>query len=172
MKYLYTLIAFIFISATINAQTRYMYYVDSAGYTQIATTKTPQVAISGYYNNLTMLPTMNSGITRPINSTTFTVSTARTAIVFYNISIACTATIGATSSGSVALQYSTNSGSTWIIESTVANSNTVTLAVVLQSVNTQSGVLCGVIPVGALVRMVSTSAGTTTISYLTGVEYY
>lgn len=116
--------------------------------------------------------TIYPNVTRPINSTTFTVSTTRWAFVAYNISISCTATIGSTASGSVALQYSTNAGSTWITESTVSNSNTVTLAIVLNSVNTQGVVLSGIIPANALVRMVSTTAGTTTIAIAASTEFY
>jgi hypothetical protein len=127
---------------------------------------------TGRWTRMNNGATMNSSISRPINSTSFTISTVKTATVFYNISISCTATIGAASSGSVALQYSINGGTTWVTESTIANSNTVSLAVALNSVNLQSTVLCGVIPAGALVRMVSTSTGTTTITYLTGIEYY
>jgi len=150
----------------------YIMYSDSAGYNHIATNPLPQVAISGYYNNLINLPTMNSGVTRPINSTTFTVSSLRTAIVFYTLSISCTATIGSSASGTVSLQYSTNSGSTWTTVSTVGNSNTVTLAVALNSVQVSTVVLCGVIPSGALVKMVSTISGTTTTTYISGQEYY
>lgn len=172
MKRLYIFAAFILLSGIAHSQIRYMYYVDSAGYTQIATVKTPQVAISGYYNNLTNLPAINVSITRPINSTTFTVSTTRTAIVFYNISISCTASIGGASAGSVTLQYSLNGGTTWIPENAIANSQTVTLAITLNSVSVQSMVLCGIIPPGALVRLVSASSGTTVMTYLTGIEYY
>lgn len=116
--------------------------------------------------------TIYPNVTRPINSTTFTVSATRWAFVAYNISISCTATIGSTASGSVALQYSTNAGSTWTTESTVSNSNTVTLAIVLNSVNTQGVVLSGIIPANALVRMVSTVTGTTTITYSPSTEFY
>lgn len=172
MRKLLLLLAATFLFQTSKAQIQYNVYMDSVGLEHISNLKTPQVAISGYYNNLLNLPTMNSGITRPINSTSFTVSSVRLAFVFYNISISCTASIGSTSSGSVALQYFNTLSSTWITLATVANSNTVTLAIVLNSINVQTLVLCSPVPPGALCRMVSTSAGTTTISYINGIELY
>lgn len=172
MRYLYILAVTLLFSLSVHGQTQYDLYVDSAGNNHVSTVKTPQVAISGYYNNLTNLPAINVSITRPINSTTFTVSTTRTAIVFYNISISCTASIGGASAGSVTLQYSLNGGTTWIPENAIANSQTVTLAITLNSVSVQSMVLCGIIPVGALVRLVPVSSGTTVMTYLTGIEYY
>lgn len=191
-----------------QAQTRYILFVDSAGYNQISVTKLPQVAISGYYSNLigspslppvlsltttgsgaagynsttgvlnvptpsgAVTPTINNNVTRPINSTTFTVSTTKQAFVAYNVTISCTATIGSAATGSVALQYSTNAGSTWNTVGTVSNSNTVTLAVVLNSVQVSGLQVSGYIPANALVRLVSTTTGTVTINYLTGIEVY
>lgn len=109
-------------------------------------------------------------VTRPINSTTYTISTTKQAFVDYNIVISCTATIGSASNGSVALQYSTNAGSTWTTVGTVSNSNTVSLAIALNSVQASGIQLSGYIPANALVRMVQTIVGTTTISYSTGQE--
>lgn len=117
-------------------------------------------------------PTINSGVTRPINSTTYTISTTKQANVSYTIKVSCTATIGSNSDGKVALQYSTNSGSTWIDVGEVENSNTVTLAVVLQSVTIQTGIISGNIPANALVRMNTTTVGTTTVTYVRGQETY
>lgn len=138
------------------------------GYNVIAVTGMP----TGRWLRMGGGQTVYPNVTRPINSTTFTISTTRWAFVAYNISISCTATIGSTASGSVALQYSTNAGSTWTTESTVSNSNTVTLAVVLNSVNAQGTVLSGIIPANALVRMVPTTAGTTTIAIAASTEFY
>lgn len=117
-------------------------------------------------------PTINSGVTRPINSTTYTISTTKDAEVSYNISISCTATIGGSGSGSVALQYSTNGGSTYTTAATISNSNTITLAIVLNSVQIQQVTLTGFIPANALVKMVPTVVGTTSITYVTGQERY
>lgn len=127
---------------------------------------------TGRWVRMGNVPTLNSAVVRPINSTAFTISTVKTALVFYNITISCTATIGAASSGSVALQWFNSGTSLWVTQSTVANANTVTLAIVLNSVNTQSLVLSGVIPAGVQCRMVSVSAGTTTISIAPSTEYY
>lgn len=111
-------------------------------------------------------------VTRPINNSTYTISTTKQAFVDYNIVISCTATIGSASSGSVALQYSTNAGSTWTTVGTASNSNTVSLAIVLNSVQASGIQLSGYIPANALVRMGQTIVGTTTISYSTGQETY
>lgn len=119
------------------------------------------------------VPTVTSGVTRPINSTTFTVSATKQAYVNYNVSISCTATIGSSASGSVALQISQNAGSSWTTIGTVSNSNAVTLAVALNSVQVSSLQVGGYIPVGALCRLVSTSSGPNgVITYLTGQETY
>lgn len=114
--------------------------------------------------------TINSGVTRPVNSTTYTVSTTNNARVYYTIDISCTATIGSASSGDVLLQYSTNGGTTWTSVGETKNSNTVTLAIVLNSITAQRGVIAAEIPANALCRMVSTTAGTTTITYISGQE--
>lgn len=164
MKYLITL-AIICLTLSVKAQTLPAMDTISGRY-----------ACRTYVDNALALKansaTINSGISRPVNSTNFTISTTRTAIVFYNISISCTASIGSASAGSVALQWYNSATSTWITSGTVSNSNTVTLAITLNSVNIQSAILCGVIPSGALCRMVSTSSGTTVITYLSGNEYY
>lgn len=134
------------------------------------------IVVTGTYPNFTIsdyIPTVVSAVTRPINSTTFTVSSTKQSYVAYNVTIACTATIGSAATGSVALQYSTNSGSTWITVATVSNSNTVTLAIVLNSVQVSGLQLSGYIPANALCRMVGTSSGAnTTITYLTGQETF
>lgn len=113
-----------------------------------------------------------SSVTRPINSTTYTVSRTKNSRVYYTINITCTATIGSASSGSVSLQYSTNVGSSWIDIGNVKNSNTVTLALALNSITIQESQICGEIPINALVRMNQTSTGTTTISFVRGQEIY
>lgn len=155
----------------------YLIGMNANGQPVINTDTVHKVVNSALYNDLLgrptlTTPTINNGITRPINSTTFTISTTKQAFVIYNITISCTATIGSASSGSVSLQYSTNSGSTWNTVGTVSNSNTVSLAVVLNSVQASGLQICGYIPANALVRMVQTITGTVTISYLTGQEIY
>lgn len=218
-----------------------VFFVDSAGYNQIAPWLLPQVAISGYYDNLlhlpsitiagvthsvtngqnwtlptggtvtsitpgwnfsnstpitaagtiqddstkvqtvanlfpksdtryVKLPTINVGITRPINGTAFTVSSTKVANVFYNITISCTATIGSASTGTVTLQALI--AGTWTTLEEVTNSNTVTLAVALNSVNVQTLVLACAIPLGLQVRMNSTTSGSTVITYIRGVESF
>lgn len=155
----------------------YLFGMNANGQPVINYVAIPGVVNSGSYLDLANLPALHtsaifSGVTRPVNSTTYTISTTYDSEVSYNISISCTATIGGTSTGSVALQYSTNAGSTWTTVQTLANSNTVTLAIALQSVTIQQADLVGFIPANALVRMVSTTAGTTMITYNTGQERY
>lgn len=128
---------------------------------------------SGAYPNftLTQYTASANAVTRPVNSTTWTIS-SKQALVSYNIKISCTASIGSASNGKVVLQYSTNGGSTWVDCGEVENSNTVTLAIALNSVTIQSGIISWTIPGGALCRMNSTSTGTTTITYIRGQENY
>lgn len=168
-----------FTSLTAKAQNViYLFGMNSQGQPVINTVPMPTVANSGSYTDLLntssiqTIPTINSSVTRPINSTTFTVSTTKMSIVFYTVNVSCTATIGSMATGKVSLQYSTNSGSTWIDVSDVSNSNTVSVAVALNSVTAQDMVICGFIPANALVRMVSTSTGTTTLTYIRGQEIY
>lgn len=133
------------------------------------------LSTSGTYPTFTItqyIPTINSGVTRPINSTTFTPSTTKQSFLSYNITISCTATIGSASTGSVALQYSTNGGSTWTTVGTVSNSNTVSLAVILNSVQASGVQLSGFVPANSLCRMVSTTSGTTVLTYISGQETY
>lgn len=112
-------------------------------------------------------------VTRPVNSTTYTISTNKVAEADYYISIDCTASIGSNASGQVEFQYSTNAGSTWTAVGRVKNSNTVTLAIALNSVTNNTGVIHAKgIPANALCRMVSTTTGTTNITYIYGFETY
>lgn len=114
-------------------------------------------------------PTYNYGVTRPVNSTSFTPSTTQNYRVYYNVEISCTASIGSTSSGSVVLQYF--NGTSWVnTGGAIKNSNTVTLAIVLNSVTVQGGTISGEFPANTQLRLVSTSTGTTTITYNTGQE--
>lgn len=112
----------------------------------------------------------NTGVTRPINSTSFTVDAARNSRVYYTISINCTATIGSNAAGSVKLQFSIDGGTNWSDGPTVGNSNVVTLAVVIGSQTINTAAIAAEIPAGGLVRLVSSSSGTTTITYISGME--
>lgn len=129
MKKIITIITLSLFALSAKAQmTQYNVYMDSVGTVHISTSKTTALALSAYYSNLVNVPslqtapTVNSGVTRPINSTTFTISTTKLAWVSYTVNISCTATIGSTANGKVALQYSTNAGSTWIDVSDASNS--------------------------------------------------
>lgn len=150
----------------------------SAGYLTASSTNTltnKSGNISQWTNDagyLVHAPSVNSGVTRAVNSSTYTISSLYQAIVAYSIQISCTASIGSASAGSLLLQYSINGGSSWVDVSTIKNSNTVTLAVVLNLANVQIASLFGVIPANALVRMVPTTSGTTTITFISGQETY
>jgi uncharacterized protein YdeI (BOF family) len=111
-----------------------------------------------------------TAVTRPINSTAYTISSTRPSTATYYIRISCTATIGSASSGSVTMQYSIDGGTNWLPAGIVENSNTVTLAVVLNSVTVNTMPLTWDFPANALVRMVSATTGTTTITYVNGGE--
>lgn len=115
-----------------------------------------------------VVPTYNYGVSRTINSTSFTPSTTQPYRVTYNISISCTATIGSAASGKVELQY--YNGTTWVTVNEIANSNTVTLAITLNSVNIQNVSISGEFPANTQLRLVPTVAGTTTITYIRGTE--
>lgn len=113
-------------------------------------------------------PTYNYGVSRTINSTSFTPSTAKAYRVTYNVTIACTATIGGSASGKVELQY--YNGSTWVTVNEMFNSNNVTLAITLNSVNTQTVSIVGEFAANTQLRLVPTTTGTTTITYVRGSE--
>lgn len=114
----------------------------------------------------------NTTVTRPLNGTTFTPSTTKTAFLKYNIKISCTASIGSASDGKVSLQHSIDGGANWIDDGEIENSNTVTLALTLNAVTIQSGFIIANVPANALCRMNSTTSGTTTITYIRGFETY
>lgn len=111
-----------------------------------------------------------SAATRTLNSN-FTISTNKTADVFY--SVTCTATnplLAGSSSAMAYLEYSTNAGITWNLVSQNGNTNSVGLAVTVQLTNSQTGVLSGSIPLNSLVRIRTAVTGTATVTYVTGQE--
>ena len=114
--------------------------------------------------------TINNNVSRPINSSTYTISSTKRARYYYSIKIQCTASIGSSSSGLVLFQYSIDGGNNWISQGELQNSNTVTLAIALNSVTIQTATLSGEVPVGALCRLVPTTSGTTTITFIRGTE--
>lgn len=123
-------------------------------------------------NSKSYLPSNTYTVTRAIDASTFQISTVRDAFVMYTIRIACVASIGAASAGTVSLQYSIDNGSNWLNVGQVDGSNTVSLAIVLNSSIIQTQQLCGIIPKSAIIKMVQGSAGSTTITYIKGFEYY
>lgn len=116
-------------------------------------------------------PTPNQA-TRPINATTYTISTTQTADVYYTIRITCTASIGSSASGTVFFQYSMDGGSSWVDGPEVQSSNTVTLALALNQVTIETSVLAYRVPANALCKMTNTITGTATITYVRGTEWY
>lgn len=129
--------------------------------------KDTAVAMLGITN---VTPTYNYGVTRAITSTSFTPSTTQPYRVTYNITIACTATIGSTASGKLELQY--YNGTSWVTINEIFNSNTVTLAIALNSVNTQTVSVSGEFAKNTQLRLASTIVGTTTITYVRGTEIF
>lgn len=123
----------------------------------------------------TYVPVIHNNVSRPIDSTTFTVSSTLQATVSYPIRISTTATIGSNQSANVYLQYSIDAGSTWNIAGVVENSNTVTLAIVLNQVSVQTCALTGTVPANALCRIAVVKTGTlanTTVTNRNGQEIY
>jgi len=118
--------------------------------------------------NIPVAPTYNYGVSRTINSSSFTPSSTKSYRVTYNVTISCTASIGSNASGKVELQY--YNGSSWVTVNEIGNSNTVTLAIVLNSVNVQTVSVSGEFQANAQLRLVPTTTGTTTITYVRGTE--
>lgn len=113
---------------------------------------------------------LNNNVSRPINGTTFTVSTTKAARLYYTIKIQCAASIGSASSGLLLFEYSINGGSSWVQLAELQNSNTVSLALTLNSVTIQTAVIVVEIPANALCKMTPTTSGTTTMTFIRGSE--
>lgn len=106
----------------------------------------------------------------------FQVSATQDAHVSYPVTIATTATIGGTGSGTVILEIcATNSstGANWTTIDSFTNGQTITLAIALNSVQTLTSALRGFVPAAYYARVRSLSAtGTVTysITITTGQE--
>lgn len=111
-------------------------------------------------------------VTRAINGSTFQISSTLGAYVFYTIRINCIATIGASASATVNLQYSLDNGSNWVDVGQIENTPAVSLAAILSLSDTKAFQLNGFIPAGAIVRMNQSLSGTTTITYVRGQETF
>jgi len=101
-------------------------------------------------------------------------STTRSAIVNYSVTLVSTATIAGSASGYVVLEICPTNSSTagdWIEIGRVPNGQAVSLAVTLQSVSTGGGQIGGGVPPGYYRRLRSVnSSGTPSYTYNSGQE--
>lgn len=178
MKKLLILAATLFTLSAHAQNVIYLFGMNASGQPVINSVAIPNIVNTGSLadllnaTSLQLIPTIHANVTRPINSTAFTVSTTKIAWVHYTVNISCTATIGSTASGKVALQYFDTGTSTWIDVQDASNSNTVSLAIVLNSINAQDMEISGEVAANTQLRMVSTVVGTTTITWVRGFETY
>jgi len=127
--------------------------------------------VTGVINIYT--PTSYSVTNRPIDSSTFVISSLYPASVNYFIQIDCTSTIVSSASGSLTLQYSMTGSAPWTDCGIAKNANSFALAVTLQGFNSQvSCINWNDIPAGATCRLKPTKSGTTTITFLKSQEKY
>lgn len=108
------------------------------------------------------------------SSTGFQISSTRDSNVYYNVTIAVTASIGSQSQGSIALEIAATNSTTpgdWTEISRFTNGQNLTIALAVQSVQTIGSQLSGFIPAGyyARIRTIATS-GTPTNTYVSGQE--
>lgn len=155
------------ISTTNVSEGTNLYYTDARARAAISlTTTNPTPTYDNTTGVLNVPVTSINAATRPVNSTTWTVSTTREAMVIYYVQTSITSSIGTNSSASISLQYSTNGGGAWTEIGRATNSTAVALAVALSVTNTQVTPIVAKIGANWLLRMVSTTSGTASTSYI------
>lgn len=107
-------------------------------------------------------------------ATGFQPSATRDVFANYNLTVATTATIGGSASGTLVLEICSTNSSTpanWIEVARFTNGQSISLAIALQSIQTLAGQLSGMIPAGyyAKIRSINNS-GTPTYTYNSGQE--
>lgn len=117
---------------------------------------------------------VSQSIVTGTGATGFQVSATQDVSVSYGVTIASTATIGGSASGTVVLEIAPTNSATagdWKEVARVTNGQAITLAIALQSVQTIAGTLTGIIPAGyyAKIRSIN-NAGTPSFSYNSGAE--
>lgn len=104
----------------------------------------------------------------------FQVSSSQDSMVNYGITMATTATIGGSASGTVVLEVAPTNSATagdWKEVARFTNGQSISLAIALQSVQTLAGNLTGIVPAGyyAKLRTINNS-GSPTFTYASGQE--
>lgn len=116
-------------------------------------------------------PTINNGVSRPINSTAFQPSTTKTTHGVYSITIASSLSLTGGQDGTMFFEVSANGSTGWTEVGRVRNGNTGTLTIGLNTVQTQTYQLSGQIPAGYYGRIrTANNTGTPTFTYVTGQE--
>lgn len=128
------------------------------------------VATTGGIMIFNCIKSQTTIVSRPVDSSTFQISTSYDAIVYYSIRINCTASIGAAASGTVSLQYTTDAWGTWSEASVICNSTAVSLAPILSTNDNKILIISAVIPANLEARLVQTTSGSCTITFITGQE--
>lgn len=127
-------------------------------------------AVTGGILYSNTVKSQTNSVTRPVDSSTFVVSSDYDSFSYYSIKINCTATIGSPAGGTVTLQYTTDSGANWINASSIENNISASLATLLSVNNSNVAVLCAVIPANIVARLVPSTVGSTTVTFISGQE--
>lgn len=105
-------------------------------------------------------------------ATGFQISALKSALVNYSVTIATTATIGGSASGTVVLEVcATNSATAgdWVEIGRYTNGQAISLAIALQSVQTLAGQINGFVPAGYYAKLRSiNNSGSPTYTYNSG----
>lgn len=121
-----------------------------------------------------VINTATRSIVTGTGATGFQVSATRNVFASYSVTIATTATIGGSASGTVVLEVAATNSATagdWTEVARFTNGQAITLAIALQSVQTLAGQVNGMIPAGyyAKIRSINNS-GTPTYTFNSGRE--
>lgn len=123
----------------------------------------------GTFTQMYMSATQNSA-TRPIDGTSFQVSTVSSAFVIYSVDILTTLSLTGGQKGTAYLEISPNN-STWQTIIPYTNGNIGSLTIGLNTSQTQTAILLGYVPVGYYVRIRKVNVtGTPTFTYNSGQE--
>lgn len=131
-------------------------------------------AIAASTPAVAVINTATRSIVTGTGATGFQVSATRNVFASYSVTIATTATIGGSASGSIVLEVAATNSATagdWVEVARFTNGQAITLAIALQSVQTLAGQVNGMIPAGyyAKIRSINNS-GTPTYTFNSGRE--
>lgn len=150
-------------------QTTAIVFAAGLGFTITAADVISEVTPAFSFNNAA-----SHSFTTSTGATGFQVSASRNVMVNYSVTIATTATIGGSASGTVVLEVASTNSSTpsdWVEIARFTNSQSITLALALQSVQTLAGLLMGLIPTGYYVKLRTiNNSGTPSYTFNSGQE--